>query len=89
MRHRPIGIGVQGLADVFNILGIPFEVGSDNWQNSPSLDRIDNKRGYEKGNVIVVSMMANSIKNQATPSQIKKVGDFYEKLYRKKSIDID
>ncbi len=71
------------------ILGIPFEVGSDNWQNSPSLDRIDNKRGYEKGNVIVVSMMANSIKNQATPSQIKKVGDFYEKLYRKKSIDID
>ena len=71
------------------ILDIPFEVGSDNWQNSPSLDRIDNKRGYEKGNVIVVSMMANSIKNQATPSQIKKVGDFYEKLYRKKSIDID
>ena len=71
------------------ILGIPFEVSSDNWQNSPSLDRIDNKRGYEKGNVIVVSMMANSIKNQATPSQIKKVGDFYEKLYRKKSIDID
>jgi hypothetical protein len=68
---------------------LPFEVGSDNWQNSPSLDRIDNKRGYEKGNVIVVSMMANSIKNQATPSQIKKVGDFYEKLYRKKSIDID
>ena len=71
------------------ILGIPFEVGSDNWQNSPSLDRINNKRGYEKGNVIVVSMMANSIKNQATPSQIKKVGDFYEKLYRQKSIDID
>ena len=71
------------------ILGIPFEVGNDNWQNSPSLDRINNKRGYEKGNVIVVSMMANSIKNQATPSQIKKVGDFYEKLYRKKSIDID
>lgn len=25
MRHRPIGIGVQGLADVFNILGIAFD----------------------------------------------------------------
>lgn len=25
MRHRPIGIGVQGLADVFAILGLPFE----------------------------------------------------------------
>ena len=25
MRHRPIGIGVQGLADTFILLGIPFE----------------------------------------------------------------
>ena len=70
------------------ILGTPFKVGLDNWQNSPSLDRIDNRRGYEKGNVIVVCTMANSIKNQATPSQIKKVADFYEKLYEEKAIDI-
>jgi len=70
------------------ILGIPFEVGSVNWQSSPSLDRIDNRRGYEPDNVIVVCMMANSIKNQATPDQIKKVGKFYEKLYRQKAIDI-
>tara|TARA_R110002020_G_scaffold198231_2_gene399472 strand:- start:6901 stop:7320 length:420 start_codon:yes stop_codon:yes gene_type:complete len=68
------------------ILGIPFEVGSKNWHNSPSLDRIDNRRGYEPDNVIVVCMMANSIKNQATPEQIKKVGKFYEELYREKSI---
>jgi ribonucleotide reductase alpha subunit len=25
MRHRPIGLGVQGLADVFQILGLPFD----------------------------------------------------------------
>ena len=25
MRHRPIGLGVQGLADVFMILGLPFD----------------------------------------------------------------
>lgn len=25
MRHRPIGLGVQGLADTFALLGIPFE----------------------------------------------------------------
>ena len=24
MRHRPIGIGVQGLADVFALMNIPF-----------------------------------------------------------------
>lgn len=70
------------------ILGMAFEVGADNWQNSPSLDRIDNRRGYEPDNVIVVSMMANSIKNQATPEQIKKVGDFYEKIYEEKLINI-
>ena len=25
MRHRPIGIGVQGLADTFQMLGLSFE----------------------------------------------------------------
>jgi ribonucleotide reductase alpha subunit len=25
MRHRPIGIGVQGLSDLYNIMGYPFE----------------------------------------------------------------
>ena len=70
------------------ILGRPCKVGKENWQDSPRLDRIDNRRGYEKDNVIVVSMMANSIKNQATPKQIKQVGDFYEKLYAEKSINV-
>ena len=25
MRHRPIGIGVQGLADAYQKMGVPFE----------------------------------------------------------------
>jgi ribonucleotide reductase alpha subunit len=25
LRHRPIGIGVQGLADAFILLGLPFD----------------------------------------------------------------
>ena len=25
MRHRPIGLGVQGLADAFLLLGLPFD----------------------------------------------------------------
>lgn len=25
LRHRPIGIGIQGLADTFILLGLPFE----------------------------------------------------------------
>jgi hypothetical protein len=37
----------------------------------------------------MVSHMANSIKNQATPDQILKVGNFYKKLYDEKGIKYD
>jgi len=50
--------------------------------NSPSLDRIDPDKGYVKGNVIVVSWLANRIKSDATPDQILAVGRFYKKLIR-------
>ena len=71
------------------ILGIELIIGSQDWYNSPTLDRIDNTKGYEKGNVIMVSHLANSIKNQATPNQILKVGNFYKKLYEEKGIKYD
>ena len=48
--------------------------------NSPSVDRIDPSRGYIKGNVIVVSMKANSMKREATLDDLKRMVDFYEKL---------
>jgi hypothetical protein len=31
--------------------------------NSPSLDRLDSTKGYVKGNVVVISVKANSIKS--------------------------
>ena len=33
MRHRPIGIGVQGLADTFILLGMPFDSTEVNFSN--------------------------------------------------------
>ena len=33
MRHRPIAIGVQGLADVFQMLGLPFDSDKARWFN--------------------------------------------------------
>ena len=48
--------------------------------HSPSLDRINNDKGYEKGNVIWVCNKANMIKNYSTPDEIIKVGKFYKEL---------
>ena len=45
---------------------------------SPSLDRINNSLGYIKNNVIVVSWLANRLKNDASPAQLRIVADFYE-----------
>jgi hypothetical protein len=46
------------------IFGIPLIVGGGD--NSPSLDRINPKLGYVPGNVKVVSLRANHIKNNGT-----------------------
>lgn len=41
---------------------------------SPTLDRIDGARGYVPGNVVVISLRANRIKNNASPAEILLVG---------------
>lgn len=62
-------------------LGIRLERGRGRINpNSPSIDRIDPTLGYVKGNVIIISNLANSIKTNATPDQIIKVGMFFKSL---------
>ena len=52
-------------------------------RNSYSIDRIDSNKGYIKGNVIIISYLANTIKTNATVEEIRKVAEFYEKLQSK------
>lgn len=77
------------LPDICPILGIPLKISRAkrnkskkglSRENSPSLDRINNSKGYVKGNVIVVSYKANTIKNNATLKELKKIVSFYERL---------
>ena len=69
------------------ILGIPFKLDNSKpfQEDSPSLDRIDNSKGYVKGNVIVVSAKANTIKRDYLVSELDllvedtiKIRDYYK-----------
>jgi len=63
------------------VLGIPLSRGVGvRTDNSPSLDRIIPSLGYVKGNVIVVSMRANRIKNDATLEELRTIAAFYSRL---------
>jgi len=46
--------------------------------NSPSLDRIDNDKGYIPSNIIVISNKANHIKNSGTPDEHIRIGMFFK-----------
>lgn len=48
-------------------------------QNSPTLDRINNSLGYEKGNVIVVSWRANQLKSDASLEEMQVMASFYRR----------
>jgi hypothetical protein len=66
-------------------LGIPLRLSSRRFDdNSPSLDRIDNRLGYVPGNVIIISLRANRIKSDATAEEVLKVGRAMRKLVQNK-----
>ena len=72
--------------EICPVLNIKLVHGREDWKSSPTIDRIDNSKGYVLENCIVVSNLANTIKNSATPSEILQVGNFYKNLYKEKGI---
>lgn len=59
------------------VLGIRLSVLSGPYSSDKAtLDRIVPQKGYVKGNVVVISMKANMIKNDATSEEIRKVAEW-------------
>lgn len=68
------------------VLGIEIVMDNDKTaENSPSLDRIDNTKGYTKDNVIVISHKANAVKNCANVEELGKIYNFYKNLEESKN----
>lgn len=64
--------------DICPVFGTKFDfVGNGRIvPESPSLDRIVPERGYVHGNVVVISMRANAIKQNASIDEIQRVADW-------------
>lgn len=55
-------------------------VRSRSFWNTPSFDRIDPKQGYVPGNVVLVSVLANTIMNNCTsPDRVRIVADWFDR----------
>ncbi len=55
------------------LLGDPFDMSGKRTDFSPSLDRINPKKGYVPGNVWFVGRRANTIKNDGTADEHEKI----------------
>lgn len=70
------------------VLGMLFVRGINKrpMDSSPTLDRIDPKRGYTPGNIVVISSLANRIKTTANARQILRVYKWLRKITKARRI---
>ena len=61
------------------ILNIYMKFGNDEYDNSPSIDRIIPEKGYTVDNVQWVSRIANMLKSDRTSKELRQIADWIEK----------
>jgi len=61
------------------ILGIPLIINKKQHKfDSPSIDRIDNSKGYIKENIAVISYRANQLKSNGTFLELRSIVNYIE-----------
>jgi hypothetical protein len=71
---------IPEICPVFNLPLARVKRGEDR-SFTPSLDRIEPDKGYVKGNVVVVSLKANVMKNNGSLEDLMCVYNFYNNVY--------
>ena len=68
LRGIPFRIKVSDLVipKLCPVLGIPLRTGKRGNPHAPSLDRFDNRKGYTRSNIRIISNRANSLKKDGT-----------------------
>jgi hypothetical protein len=73
--------------DLCPVFNVTMQRGSHKTMRmSPSIDRIDPSKGYVKGNVQVISKLANSMKQDASPEELLKFADWVYKTYKEELV---
>ncbi len=79
------------IPDICPVLGIEININSGKsgaYRNSPSLDRIDNDKGYTKDNIQVISQLANAMKCHASIEELQKFADWVNLTFPRDSNEI-
>lgn len=69
------------IPDECPVLGIPiYNMKGKPGPNSPSIDRVDNSKGYTPDNIQVISYRANVLKNNGTIDEVRRVLAYMERF---------
>lgn len=69
------------IPDTCPVFGVPLKrEDKKTWLNAPSIDRIENNKGYTKDNIIIISRRANILKKDATIEELQQLANFYKNL---------
>jgi hypothetical protein len=81
-RRKEFNLTIEDIVipDICPILHIPIDrTAKGPHPNSPAIDRIDNSKGYLKGNVCIISAKANMLKSNLTIIQLERLLNYMRK----------